>query len=96
MCKAALERFTTGLASEVYSHNIGVNVISPGLVATPGVVHHKLITDDTPEDRITPVEHMAEACLHLVHGDAQDLTGKITYAADMLKDYSLSPAELIA
>jgi citronellol/citronellal dehydrogenase len=96
MCKAALERFTTGLASEVYSHNIGVNVISPGLVATPGVVHHKLITDDTPEDRITPVEHMAEACLRLVHGDAQDLTGKITYAADMLKDYSLSPAELIA
>jgi citronellol/citronellal dehydrogenase len=96
MCKAALERFTTGLASEVYSHNIGVNVISPGLVATPGVVHHKLITDDTPEDRITPVEHMAEACLRLVHGEAQDLTGKITYAADMLKDYSLSPAELIA
>jgi NAD(P)-dependent dehydrogenase (short-subunit alcohol dehydrogenase family) len=96
MCKAALERFTTGLASEVYSHNIGVNVISPGLVATPGVVHHKLITEDTPEDRITPVEHMAEACLRLVHGDAQELTGKITYAADMLKDYSLSPVELIA
>lgn len=96
MCKAALERFTTGLASEVYSHNIGVNVISPGLVATPGVVHHKLITDDTPRDRITPVEHMAEACLRLVHGDAQDMTGKITYAADMLKDYSLTPAELIA
>ena len=96
MCKAALERFTTGLASEVYSHNIGVNVISPGLVATPGVVHHKLITEDTPEDRITPVEHMAEACLRLVHGDAQDLTGKITYAADMLNDYSLSPVELIA
>lgn len=96
MCKAALERFTTGLASEVYSHNIGVNVISPGLVATPGVVHHKLITDDTPADRITPVEHMAEACLRLVHGDAPELTGKITYAADMLKDYSLTPVELIA
>ncbi len=60
MCKAALERFTTGLASEVYGNNIGVNVISPGLVATPGVLHHKLVTDDTPEDRITPVEHMAE------------------------------------
>lgn len=96
MCKAALERFTTGLASEVYSHNIGVNVISPGLVATPGVVHHKLITENTPKERITPVEHMAEACLYLVHGDAQEMTGKITYAADMLKDYSLAPAELIA
>ena len=40
MCKAALERFTTGLAAEVYEHGIGVNVISPGLVATPGVVYH--------------------------------------------------------
>ncbi len=96
MCKAALERFTTGLASEVYKDNIGVNVISPGLVATPGVLHHKLVTDDTPEERITPVEHMAEACLRLSYGDAKEITGKITYAADMLKDYSLEPAELIA
>ncbi|MFP6808606.1 MAG: SDR family NAD(P)-dependent oxidoreductase [Pseudomonadales bacterium] len=96
MCKAALERFTTGLASEVYSNNIGVNVISPGLIATPGVVHHNLITEDTPEERITPVEHMAEACLHLVHGDAKEMTGMITYASEMLKDYSLTPAELIA
>ena len=94
MCKAALERFTTGLASEVYNDNIGVNVISPGLVATPGVVHHKLITEDTPEDRVTPVEHMSEACLRLVHGDAQQITGRITYATDMLKEFNLSPADL--
>jgi len=96
MCKAALERFTTGLASEVYDDGIAVNVISPGLVATPGVVHHKLITEDTPEERITPVEHMAEACLRLVHGDSREITGMITYAVDMLKDYDLTPAELIA
>lgn len=96
MCKAALERFTTGLASEVYSDGIGVNVISPGLVATPGVVHHKLVTDETPKERITPVEHMAEACLRLSFGDPQEMTGKITYAADMLRDYKLTAAELIA
>ncbi len=95
MCKAALERFTTGLASEVYADHIGVNVISPGLVATPGVVHHNLITEETPEEQITPVEHMAEACLRLVYGNAQEMTGKITYAADMIRDYSLAPAELI-
>jgi NAD(P)-dependent dehydrogenase (short-subunit alcohol dehydrogenase family) len=95
MCKAALERFTTGLASEVYSDNIGVNVISPGLVATPGVLFHKL-TEGRPESAITPVEHMSEACLRLVHGDPKDMTGKITYAADMLKDYDLTPADLIA
>lgn len=95
MCKAALERFTTGLASEVYKDGIGVNVISPGLVATPGVLHHKLVTADTPEERITPVENMAEACLRLSWGDSKEMTGKITYAADMLKDYKLTPAELI-
>ena len=96
MCKAALERFTTGLASEVYEDGISVNVISPGLVATPGVVHHKLITEDTPEESITPVEHMAEACLRLVHGDSKELTGMVTYAVDMINDYNLTPAELLA
>ncbi|MDZ7684370.1 MAG: SDR family oxidoreductase [Gammaproteobacteria bacterium] len=82
--------------AKLHKDNIGVNVISPGLVATPGVLHHKLVTDDTPEERITPVEHMAEACLRLSYGDAGEITGKITYAADMLKDYKLTPAELIA
>src|SRR5207302_10150440 len=39
MCKAALERFTTGLAAETYADGIAVNALSPsGLVKTPGVV----------------------------------------------------------
>ncbi len=94
MCKAALERFTTGLASEVYEDNIGVNVISPGLVATPGAVHHKLINEQT-KDRETPVEHMAEACLRLVHGDPKQITGRIDYADQVVKEFNLQPAELI-
>jgi NAD(P)-dependent dehydrogenase (short-subunit alcohol dehydrogenase family) len=94
MCKAALERFTTGLAQEYYDRNVGVNVISPGLVATPGAVYHNLITDRN-KHHVTPVEHMAEACLRLVHGDAQKLTGRIDYAADVMQEFGLSPAELI-
>lgn len=94
MCKAALERFTTGLAQEVYESNIGVNVISPGLVATPGVMHHKLINEDN-KDRVTPVEHMAEACLRLVHGDPRQLTGRIDYADQVMEEFSLAPADLI-
>ena len=93
MCKAALERFTTGLAAEVYDHNIGVNVISPGLVATPGAVYHNLINEETKE-RETPVEHMAEACLHLVTGNAQDNTGAITYADDVMAAEALTAAPL--
>lgn len=94
MCKAALERFTTGLASEVYNHGIGVNVISPGLVATPGVLHHRLVNESN-KDRATPVEHMAEACLRLVHGDPKEMSGKITYAADVLDEYGLKAADLV-
>ena len=94
MCKAALERFTTGLAQEVFNDGIGVNVISPGLVATPGVMQHKLINDSNKE-RVTPVEHMAEACLRLCHGDPQTLTGRIDYADAVVEEFALQPAELI-
>jgi citronellol/citronellal dehydrogenase len=94
MCKAALERFTTGLAQEVYDDNIGVNVISPGLVATPGVMHHKLI-NEANKDRVTPVEHMAEACLRLVHGDPKQLTGRIDYADQVMQEFALEARDLI-
>lgn len=89
MCKAALERMTTGLAQELYDDNIGVNVISPGLVATPGVMHHKLI-NDANRDTVTPIEHMAEACLRLCYGDAQQFTGRIDYADDVMREFDLT------
>ncbi len=95
MCKAALERFTTGLAAEASNDGIGVNVISPGLVATPGVLHHGLVTEAN-KDSATPVEHMAEACLHLVHGDPSVNSGQITYASDVLKEFNLTAADLLA
>jgi citronellol/citronellal dehydrogenase len=86
MCKAALERFTTGLASETWADNIAVNVLSPsGLVATPGVVHHGL-NRGVPEDRLEPVEVMAEAAYALCTGDPQTLTGKVTYAKPILEE----------
>ena len=94
MCKAALERFTTGLAQELHGTGVGVNVISPGLVATPGVVHHKLINESN-KDRVTPVEHMAEACLRLCHGDANEITGRIDYADQVIKEFQLKPADII-
>ncbi len=94
MCKAALERFTTGLAQEIYGRGVAVNAISPGLVATPGVVHHKLINESN-KHRVTPVEHMAEACLRLCHGDPAEITGRIDYADQVIEEFSLEPADLI-
>ena len=43
MCKAALERFSTGFAAEQPA--IAVNAIQPGLIATPGVEYFGLITE---------------------------------------------------
>jgi NAD(P)-dependent dehydrogenase (short-subunit alcohol dehydrogenase family) len=87
MCKAALERFTTGLASEVYSDGIAVNVLSPsGLVVTPGVQHHKL-DQFVPKEAHEPVEYMADAAFTLCTGDPAQLTGRVTYAKQLLDEF---------
>lgn len=95
MCKAALERFTTGLASEVQQDGVAVNVVSPGLVATPGVAVHGLI-NETNRDRVQPINYIAEAVFRLASGDPAELTGRIAYAEPFLKELGVEPAELIA
>jgi NAD(P)-dependent dehydrogenase (short-subunit alcohol dehydrogenase family) len=94
MCKAALERFTTGLASEVQGDGIAVNVVSPGLVATPGVAIHGLITEAT-KDRVQPIEYIAEAVYRLSIADPKTMTGRIEYAEPFLKEIGVKPSELI-
>jgi citronellol/citronellal dehydrogenase len=94
MCKAALERFTTGLASEVYDDGIAVNVVSPGLVDTPGVAVHGLITEAT-KDRVQPIKYIAEAVYRLASGDPKTLTGTINYAEPFLKEQGVPPTELV-
>lgn len=94
MVKAALERFTTGLAAEVHQHGITVNVLSPtSIVATPGVVHHRLITPER-EAFVEPESVMAEAAHALVSGD---LTGRIAYSQQLLAELGLghAPAEAL-
>src|SRR5262249_44593713 len=83
MCKAALERLTTGLASEVYDDGVAVNVVSPSaLVVTPGVRHHRL-DEFVPPERREPVEVMAEAVWALATGDPATLTGTNTYSQQL-------------
>lgn len=86
MCKAALERFSTGLAAEVYEDNIAVNALSPSsVVATPGVVLHRLIPPGR-EDIAEPPEVMAEASLVLCSREPKSLTGRIAYSQQLLKE----------
>ncbi len=89
MCKAAAERFTTGLAAEVYADGIAVNVLSPsGLVATPGVVHHHL-DKLVPEELHEPVSYMAEAAYALCTGDPSVLTGRIAFSQPLLAELGI-------
>jgi citronellol/citronellal dehydrogenase len=89
MCKAALERFSTGLAAEAYDDGIAVNALSPsGLVATPGVVHHGL-DRLVPKEQVEPVELIVEASYQLCTGDPVSLTGKVTYARQLLDELGI-------
>jgi citronellol/citronellal dehydrogenase len=85
MCKAALERFSTGLAAELYQDNIAVNALSPNrVVPTPGTLFHHLTTEGDPEAE--PPAVMAEAALMLCHRDPKILTGRVTYSQDLLAE----------
>ncbi len=85
MCKAALERFSTGLAAEVYADNVAVNALSPSkVVPTPGMIfHHVTAADDSKAE---PPAVMAEAALALCHRDPRSLTGRITSSRDLLAE----------
>jgi citronellol/citronellal dehydrogenase len=92
MVKAALERFSTGLASEVCAHGISVNALSPtGIVPTPGVIHHELITPGR-ESWVEPESVMARAALALVTADPAKITGRIAYSQQILHELGLGPA----
>jgi len=94
MCKAALERFTSGLASEVADDGIVVNVVSPGLVETPGTLVHNLVNDAT-RSRVQPIEYIAEAVFQLATADVKTRTGTINYAEPFLKELGIAPSALI-
>ncbi len=85
--KAALERFTQGLAQEVYQYGISVTCLSPSkVVPTPGTVYHKLVSGyDDP--RGEPPEIMARAILLLATEPLDKITGRVTYSQAILKEF---------
>jgi len=85
MCKAALERFSTGLAAELYDDDIAVNALSPSkVVPTPGTIFHHLTTEGDPNSE--PPGVMAEAALRLCSAEPKTLTGRITYSQELLAE----------
>jgi NAD(P)-dependent dehydrogenase (short-subunit alcohol dehydrogenase family) len=88
MCKAAIERFSTGLAAELYADGVAVNALSPSkVVPTPGTLYHQLTTQDDPNAE--PPTVMAAAALALCRAPATELTGRIAYSQALLTELGL-------
>ena len=85
--KAALERFTQGLAAEVYRDGVSVSCVSPSqVVPTPGVMYHKLLErPDAPNAE--PVELMARAALLLASEPVEKVSGRVTYSQQILREF---------
>ncbi|MDF2582809.1 MAG: short-chain dehydrogenase/reductase, partial [Mycobacterium sp.] len=74
--KAALHRFTQGVAAELLDANIAVNVVGPSsAVRTPGA--SSLIPDTFPTE---PVEYLAETVLAMCHLPAAERTGLVAFS----------------
>lgn len=75
-CKAALHRFTQGVAAELLDANVAVNCVGPSTaVRTPGAA--QLIPDGFPTE---PVEYLAETVLAMCHLPAAERTGLVAFS----------------
>jgi citronellol/citronellal dehydrogenase len=87
MCKAALERFTSGLAAEVHHSGIVVSALGPSrVVATPGTVFHGVTSADDPNSEQPEV--MAEAAYRLCSDPS--VNGRVTRSQDLLTELGIS------
>ena len=85
--KAAIERFTQGLASEVYADGVGVSAVAPSLVVpTPGTVYHNLVSGyDDP--RAEPASLLAQAVLLLATAPLDQVAGRVGYSQQLLMEF---------
>ena len=86
--KAALERFTQGLAEEVAGQgNIAVSCVSPSkVVPTPGTVYHHLV-DSMDDPRGEAPDFMARAALLLASEAPAKVNGRVTYSQQILGEF---------
>jgi len=87
MQKAALERFTQGLAQEMYQHGISVTAFSPSqFVPTAGSMFAQQRKEVDPNTTETTAI-MANAALLLATEPLDKVTGRVTYSQQILKEF---------
>ena len=95
-CKAALHRFTQGVAAELLDDDIAVNCVGPSTaIRTPGAA--QLIPESFPTE---PVEYLAETVLAMCHRPATERTGLVAFSlhypwSQQLPVHSLDGATLL-
>jgi citronellol/citronellal dehydrogenase len=89
--KAALERFTQGLAQEVYDDGVSVTCVAPSqIVPTPGTVFHGLV-GGLDDPRGEPPELMARAVVLLATEPLDRVTGRVVYSQQLLHELGWLP-----
>ena len=78
--KAAIERFTMGLAREVKEYNIAVNALCPGYTDTEGA---RMLSPGRDYSSLQKVEIWGRYAVFLACQDASSLTGKCLIAEEI-------------
>ncbi|MEA2310941.1 MAG: hypothetical protein QOE28_909 [Solirubrobacteraceae bacterium] len=87
--KAAIERFTQGLAEEVHANGIGVAAIAPSLIVpTPGALANRQVAG-ADDPRAEDPEHMPAAIRLLVTDDLDAMAGRVVYSQQLLTEKGL-------
>ena len=85
--KAAIERFTQGLAEEVYPYGISVACVAPShVVATAGAIYHNIVAA-VGQNATEPPEFLVKAILLLATEPADKITGRVCYSQQILKEF---------
>lgn len=85
--KAALERITNGVATEVYGEGLRVNTVQPrAAVLSEGAA--ALVGETLREDQIESMEQMVEGVLVLCDC-APEFTGRVCVSLDLLEQFDV-------
>jgi len=86
--KAALERFTQGLAQEVAQYGgISVTALSPSQVVPPEATVYFKLVDSMDDPKGEPQEYMSKATLLLASEPAASINGRVCYSQEILGEY---------
>ena len=85
--KAALERFTQGLAEEMYEHGITVAAVGPSeVVRTEANIFYELVSG-FDDERGEPTDMVARAALLLATEPLEKVAGRVCYSQQILKEF---------